>query len=188
MDIINLIKAYSPVNEQEEKDREIMLGVLKNEPDCFLRSNEKGHFTVSSWIMNKELTKVLFCYHKIYDSWSWVGGHADGEQDLATVALKEAREETGTTPEKVFPDILSLEILPVAGHMKNGKYVPSHIHYNITFLITADEKAPVRIKSDENSGVKWISTDDIGLMSSEPWMIERVYNKITEKIEKSDFC
>ncbi len=186
MDITDLIKEYLPVNEQEEKDREIMLGVLKNEPDCFLRTNEKGHFTVSAWIMNEELTRVLFCYHKIYDSWSWVGGHADGETDLVSVAVREAGEETGITPVRVYPGILSLEILPVAGHMKKGKYVPSHIHYNITFLITADENAPVRSKPDENAGVKWINSGDIGRMSSEPWMVERIYNKITEKIGNTD--
>ncbi len=184
MDIISLINAYSPVNAQEDKDREIMLRALKNEPDCLLRTNEKGHFTVSSWIVNKEFTKVLFCYHKIYDSWSWVGGHADGETDLVSVAVREAEEETGIIPEKVLPDILSLEILPVAGHIKNGKYISSHIHYNLTFLIVADENAPVRIKPDENTGVKWIAFDDIEKASTEKWMIDTVYNKIKENVRK----
>lgn len=184
MDIKKLLEAYSPVNVQEEKDREIMLRVLETESDCFCRSNERGHFTVSSWIVNRDFTKVLFCYHKIYDSWSWVGGHADGERDLISAAVREAQEETGIIPEKVLPDILSLEILPVAGHMKNGKFVSSHIHYNLTFLIIADENSPVRIKPDENSGVRWIAFDDIEKASSEKWMVDTVYNKLNGKIKE----
>lgn len=181
MDTLSLIKKYSPFNMQETSERDIMLDVLCGEPDCFLREAVKGHFTASSWIVNKDFTKVLFCYHRIYDSWSWVGGHADGDTDLLRVALKEAREETGVLPVEIYPDIFSLEILPVSGHIKKGEYVPSHLHYNLTFLIVADENAPVRIKPDENTGVKWISLEDIKNASTEKWMIETVYNKLISK-------
>lgn len=184
MYIKELIKAYTPVNYQEEKDKEIILSVLENEKDCFLRTNVKGHFTVSAWIVNRECNKVLFCYHKIYDSWSWTGGHADGETDLQAVAVKEAREETGIEPIECPGDILSLEILPVAGHIKKGEYVSSHIHYNVTFLVYADEEAPVRIKPDENTGVKWIPFSDVALMSTEKWMVDMVYRKIINKLSE----
>lgn len=184
MDIKNLIENYIPVNAQEEKDKALLMQVLETEGDCFLRTSQKGHFTASAWIVNSECDKVLFCYHKIYDSWSWVGGHADGEEDLLKVAVKEACEETGITPVEVCEDILSIEILPVAGHTKNGAYVSSHTHYNVTFLIYADEKADIRIKPDENSGVKWISFDDIGKMSTEKWMVDMIYRKITDKLSR----
>ncbi len=184
MDIKELIRAYIPVNSQEEKDKEAILDVLDNERDCFLRTNEKGHFTVSAWIVNKECDKVLFCYHKIYDSWSWTGGHADGETDLQAVAVKEAREETGIEPLQCSDEILSLEILPVAGHIKKGKYISSHIHYNVTFLVYADEDAPVRIKPDENTGLKWIPFSEVALMSTEKWMVDMIYLKIINKLSK----
>ena len=63
--------------------------------DILTRKNDIGHFTASCWIVNKEKTKVLMVYHNIYDSWSWTGGHADGDEDLLRVSLKEAKEETG---------------------------------------------------------------------------------------------
>ena len=182
MDIEKLLENYIPADEREEKEREIMLSFLRSSADAFLRKNLTAHFTASSWIVNREKTKVLFCYHNLYDSWSWVGGHADGEKDLKKVALKEAEEETGIIPEKICDDILSLEILPVSGHMKKGEYVPSHLHYNLTFLITADEKAPIRSKADENSDVRWIYFSDIEKMSSEKWLTENVYKKILRKM------
>mgnify|MGYP002237558723 CR=1 FL=1 len=49
--------------------------------------------TASAWVVNKDRSKVLMIYHNIYNSWSWLGGHADGETDLLAVAIREVREE-----------------------------------------------------------------------------------------------
>lgn len=51
--------------------------------------------TASAWVVNKDRSKVLMIYHNIYNSWSWLGGHADGETDLLAVAIREVREEAG---------------------------------------------------------------------------------------------
>ncbi|MBR3768270.1 MAG: NUDIX hydrolase [Clostridia bacterium] len=181
MNIIDALKKYVPVNIREEKDREMMLRFLENEKDCLLRENLAGHITVSPWVVNKDRTKTLFCYHNIYNSWSWLGGHADGESDLISVAFREAKEETGISPELLSEEIFSIEILPVLGHMKKGEYVPSHIHYNFTFLFEADEHEDTAVNPEENSAVKWIALDDIEKMSTEPWMVENIYKKLIEK-------
>ena len=79
-------------------------------------------------------------HHNIYRVWAWTGGHADGESDLLSVALREAREETGVT--HLLPlsaDIMSLDILPVWGHVKRGRYVTAHQHLNVSYLLVADE-------------------------------------------------
>lgn len=178
MYIKDALTEYVPVNEQEEKDREMMLSFMENNPDYLLRSNKIGHFSASAWIVNEKRDKVLFCYHKIYNSWSWVGGHADGEEDLRKVAVREANEETGITPVEFFPDIISVETLQVEGHEKRGEYVSSHLHFNLTYMMTADENAPLRIKEDENTGVRWFPLEDIKKISSEPWMIRRIYSKL----------
>ena len=67
------------------------------------------------------------------------------------------------------------------GHEKRGEYVPGHLHYNLTYLIEADENEAIRAKTDENSGVKWFPLADAPLVSSEPWMAERVYQKLIDK-------
>ena len=179
------IEGYRPYNEQEEKDKQIMLKYIDTFDDVLTRNNELGHFTASSWVVNKEKTKILMIYHNIYKSWAWTGGHADGEDDLLNTAIRELKEETGIEDVKILDkDIFSLEVICVNGHIKRGKYVGSHVHLNLTYLLEVDENQKLKMKEDENSGVKWINIEDIEKVSSEDWMIERVYKKLNEKLEK----
>ena len=183
MSLLKQLKAYAPYNEQETNDKEVMIKLLEKESDIFTRENEVAHFTASSWLVNKEHTKVLMIYHNIYHSWSWTGGHADGETDLLAVAMREAMEETGVkTITPVSKDLFSIEILTVDGHIKRGKYVPSHLHLNVTYLLEADEAEVLHIKQDENSGVAWFTLEEALEKCSEPWMIEWIYKKLNEKL------
>ena len=182
MKLIEQITNYKPVNEQEEKDKKIILDYMQKNADYLTRENEVAHFTTSIWTVNKERTKTLMVYHNIYDSWSWIGGHADGEEDLTSVALRELKEETGVEGASlVSEDIFSLEILTVDGHEKKGKYVSGHLHFNITYLAEANENQKLLINEDENKGVKWFAFEEALKASSEPWMVERVYKKLIHK-------
>lgn len=182
--LIKTLKEYTPYNSQEATDKEIMLQLLENADDIFTRENTQAHFTASSWIVNETSDKTLMVYHNIYNSWSWTGGHADGETDLLAVALKEAREETGLDDVKaVSDDIFSIEIITVDGHEKRGSYVPSHLHLNVTYLLQADEADVIRIKPDENSGIQWFALEKAIEASTEPWMVQRVYRKLIEKLK-----
>lgn len=173
------IENYLPTCEQEETDQAAMLRFLADNDDCLERKNLIAHFTASAWIINPAGDKVLMVYHNIYDSWSWTGGHADGEADLAAVALREAMEETGVASiDFVKHEPISLEIITVDGHEKRGVYVPSHLHMNLTYLLQADENQNLRIKADENSGVRWISGKQLSDYVSEPWMLMRIYKKL----------
>lgn len=175
---------YQPYNEQEERDKNVMLSWLATEEDIFTRENQTAHFTASAWLVNRTRDKVLMIYHNIYNSWAWTGGHADGEEDLLAVAIREAKEETGVTNIRpVSEDIFSIEVLTVDGHEKRGVYVPSHLHLNVTYLLEADEEEVLRVKPDENSGVKWFSLDEALKVSTEPWMVTRVYTKLNEKLK-----
>lgn len=185
MKIKEQIKNYKPYNQQEEKDKQIMLKYMDTFDDIFTRNNEFGHFTASSWVVNKERTKVLMIYHNIYHSWAWTGGHADGETDLLNTAIRELKEETGVKNVKVLNDqIFSLEMICVNGHVKKGKYVSSHVHLNVTYLLEVDEKEMLRIKEDENCGVKWIPIEQIEKVVSEEWMIDYVYKKMSAKLKE----
>ena len=182
MNYIDAAKAYIPKNEQESADREFFLSFAENNPDCLLRENKLAHFTASAWIVTPARDKVLMVYHNIYKSWSWTGGHADGEDDMAAVALREVIEETGVKSARLVSDEpISLEILTVDGHFKKGKYVRSHLHLNLTYLVEADETDELFIKPDENSGVKWFTPEDMFAAVSEPWMAENVYKKLCER-------
>ena len=177
------IRAYRPVNEQEERDKELILRCLETEKDIFTRENHLAHMTASAWIVNEQRTKVLMAYHNIYKSWSWLGGHADGETDLLKVALKEAREESGILHVKpVSEELYSLEALTVDGHVKKGAYVSSHLHLNVTYLFQAEETDALHIKEDENSNVSWFLLEDAVAASTEPWFQEHIYRKLNEKL------
>lgn len=183
--LIQDIERFIPWNEQEKKDKAQILYCLKTVPDIFYRENNLLHMTASAWVVNKTRDKVLMVYHNIYHSWSWLGGHADGEEDLLQVAIREVREESGL--KEVVPvsgDIYSLEILTVDGHEKKGEYVSSHLHYNITYLLEADEEAVLHGKADENSGVAWFPLDQAIEASTEPWFQERIYEKLNQKLHK----
>lgn len=183
MNLIDMIRKYNPYNEQEEKDKEIILQCINKFDNILTRDNKILHVTSSSFIVNKSKDRVLMVYHNIYNSWSWVGGHADGEKDLLTVAIKEANEETGIKNIRPITfDIFSLEVLPVLGHVKRGEYVSAHLHLSISYLFEGDENEVLIIKPDENSGVKWIPIDEVNTYSNEPHM-QKIYKKLISKIK-----
>ena len=183
MKIVEDMRRYAPSCEQEARDKTVILEYLADNPLAFLRSDPIAHMTASAWIVNPERTKVVMVYHRIYDSWSWTGGHADGETDLLAVALREAREETGLQKVRaVSPDIFSLEVLTVDGHEKRGEYVSGHLHLNLTYLLEADEDEPLRPCEEENKGVRWFTLDEALKASTEPWFVERIYKKLNGKL------
>ena len=186
MNIKEQIEKYIPYNEQEKCDKELMLDYINTFDDVLTRKNKMCHFTASNWIVNKERTKVLMIYHNIYNSWAWTGGHADGDSDLLNVALKEAEEETGLNNLKLLSDgIYSLQILTVDSHIKRGEFVSSHLHLDCCFLFEANEEDELKIKEDENSGVKWINIDDATKVTNEEKM-KSIYEKLNSKIKYKD--
>ena len=110
-----LIEKYVPFNEQEENDKKVILEAIDNFDDVLTRNNKR--------------TKTLVVYHKIYNSWVYPGGHADGESNLLEVAKREVWEETSLKLEPLSNHIFAIQACPVKGHIKKGKYVSAHTHY-----------------------------------------------------------
>lgn len=124
-------------------------------------------------------------YHNIYKSWSWTGGHADGDSNLLHVAIKEAKEETGlknVTP--ITENILGLDVLNVNGHVKKGKYISSHLHLSIAYLLEANEEDELIINEEETNGVKWIPIDELHIHCTEDHIVKTVYSKFNKKIKE----
>jgi len=179
---IDEIRAYVPQDEQEETDKRIILEYIDRYPDTVLtRENEYAHITSSGFVVNADATRVLMAHHDIYRVWAWTGGHADGESDLLAVAVREAREETGA--EHVRPlstSIAALDILPVWGHVKRGRYVASHQHLNVSYLLVADEADPLAPRAGENSDVAWLPAERLTEITSE-WQMDYVYLKLLSR-------
>lgn len=186
MKYIKQIESFIPSNEQEKIDKKKTLEYINKFDNILTRDNELVHLTSSAFVINSDKTKALMVHHNIFDSWSFAGGHADGSEDLLDTAVKEIKEETGINKLKIIKDsIISLDIIPVLGHFKNGNYISAHLHISACYLFEADENENLVIKEDENSAVKWLPIDKISTYSNEAHM-KKVYAKIISKI-KSDF-
>lgn len=180
---IDVLERFHPRCEQEKHDLRTMLHYAHTFDDILLRTNETAHFTVSPWIVSPDRTQVLMVHHNLYNNWSWLGGHADGDPNLLSVALKEAREEAGLRVLRpVSTDIFSIEILPVAAHFKRGRYVVPHLHLNVTYLVEADSRQVLHSKADENSGARWFSPKEAVDASNEPAM-QVIYRKLIERMQ-----
>lgn len=183
-ELILQIENYLPVNDQEVRDKAQILAFLRSGQELLTRENPVAHLTASAWVVSPDRKQVIMVYHNLYKSWSWMGGHADGDADLLHVAKKEVMEECGLTDLTVVsPDIFSLEILSVAGHEKKRQYLSSHLHLNVTYLFEADPACPLRIKPDENSAVGWVAVEDIPQKTNEAWFRDRIYSKLQRKAE-----
>lgn len=186
MNFKEAIQRYKPINPQEKMDKEVVLDYIDQFYENILtRENKIAHMTSSGLILNKSLDKILMIHHKIYNTWAWTGGHADGMSDMLDVALKEAKEETGVCNiEPLTKSLISIDIIPVFGHIKRGKYVSSHLHLNTSFALIADEKEKLVINEEETNGVRWIEINKLDKYSNESYLIN-IYNKIIAKAREA---
>ncbi len=181
--LYNSLKEYIPLDEEERLNCNSFLQFIEAFGNhIWTRDNLVGHVTSSAWVINPDKDKVLMAYHKIYDSFGFLGGHADGDKDLLYVAQKEAMEESGIKNIKIlnpnFIDICSMFVKP---HIKHHHPVPSHIHFNTTFLFEATEDQPLQIAQAENSAVEWIKIKDIMEVVKEDHM-KPVYARLIKKM------
>lgn len=179
------ITAYRPQDQQEAADREMMLEYIRQFPDTILtRENRIAHMTASGFVVNADASRVLMAHHNIFKVWAWTGGHADGEGDLLSVALREAQEETGIRHISPLSEkAASLEILPVWGHVKRGEYVPAHQHLNMTYLLLADDADPLAPRPGENTKVGWLPADTL-LNCTNEWQMDYVYTKLLRRARR----
>lgn len=154
------IEKYIPFNEQEQIDKEQFLEFINTFDDVLTRNNVFGHFTASAFVVNKDRTKMVVVYHIINDGWAYPGGHADGIDDLLSVAVREVEEETGLEAKVLDENIFAINSNPVIGHVKRGKYVSSHIHFDCVYIMEADDTIPLVYREDESKGVKWVDFED----------------------------
>ncbi|MDO5609745.1 MAG: NUDIX hydrolase [Pseudomonadota bacterium] len=127
---------------------------------AFLRARIDGHFTGSSWLVSADGRRVLLTHHRKLGRWLQLGGHADGDTDLAAVALKEAEEESGLTGLRVEPAIFDLDKhwIPERGE------VPGHWHYDVRYVVHAGGSEAFVI-SEESLALAW---RDIAELADDP--------------------
>jgi ADP-ribose pyrophosphatase YjhB (NUDIX family) len=168
--VIELLKKYITNDKNEIDFKNKMLQFIENETECFERSLLIGHITASAFIINHQKSKTLLVKHAKLNRWLQPGGHCDGVSDVALVSLKETQEETGLTQ----LDIKQNQIFDIDIHtIPQRKEIPSHLHYDIRFLIIANELESVKI-SDESTDIQWIKLSDVYKLNEEESIIRMV--------------
>jgi 8-oxo-dGTP pyrophosphatase MutT (NUDIX family) len=173
--LISLLEAYKPSDSTDAAARERILGFVRAHDDCFERSLLEGHVTGSAWIVNPARTRCLLTHHRKLDRWLQLGGHADGQTDALEVAMREAREESGLTSLRAVSDaIFDCDVHPIPGR----KTEPEHFHYDVRFLLEADDGEPLVI-SEESKELAWVALDDVRTLESDESVMRMVAKTAT---------
>ena len=162
--LLNKLRAYNPYDQRERDMHEALIHFVEAESDCFERGLQIGHITGSAWIIDRTRTRALLTHHLKLDRWLQLGGHADGDTDILRVALREAREESGLEDIRILSDaIFDVDVHAIPARATE----PSHLHYDVRFLLEADATAPLVI-SRESKDLAWVALTDIAQITMEP--------------------
>jgi 8-oxo-dGTP pyrophosphatase MutT (NUDIX family) len=154
-------REYAGRHPDEAAVAELFIAFLDGGPDVFERGHLAGHFTGSAWLVSADGERVLLTHHRKLGRWLQLGGHADGDADLARVALREAEEESGLSGLLVEPAIFDLDRHRIAARGNE----PEHWHYDVRYVVraTADEAFAV---SEESLALAWRPIRELALDGS----------------------
>jgi 8-oxo-dGTP pyrophosphatase MutT (NUDIX family) len=159
----------APADEQErtmtQRLRNFLQSATNQKPfarDLAGAPPEIGHITGSAWIVNREYSRTVLLFHKKLNKWVQPGGHCDGEENVLSVALREAQEETGLQSTPATGSIFDIDVHEIPEYWNT----PAHLHFDVRFLLIADA-TQIPVCSDESKEVRWVSLDEALQLSGE---------------------
>lgn len=178
-DLTRELSTYRAYTKEEEVFQLHLLNLLEQEKDCFYRRLLHGHITGSAWIISPGGEKVLLLHHRKLDKWLQPGGHADGEENVASVAEREAREETGLRSIRLLrPEFFDLDVHRIPAR----KQEPEHLHYDIRYLFTALPEEPLQ-QNSESKGLAWVPLEEVASFTAHNTSISRMVDKTRELLK-----
>ncbi|MCV0371852.1 NUDIX hydrolase [Filomicrobium sp.] len=161
-DLLDDMAAAEPFDEKERLDIRATIEFLRRDSNPFDRTNFAGHITGSGFLLSPDRQSVLLTHHAALDKWLQFGGHADGEADIRSVALRETEEESGKTDIKLFtPGIFDVDVHEIPDNPEKGE--PRHLHYDIRYLLLA-RNMDFKV-SHESKALQWVPFHDLSAMS-----------------------
>ena len=164
--------AHAAAWPEEAAEVRLFIDLLGEGEHAFLRERLEGHFTASALLVSADGRRTLLTHHRKLDRWLQPGGHADGDTDLARVALTEAAEESGLTGLRVEGGIFDLD----RHWIPERKGVPGHWHHDVRYVVRAgdDERYVV---GEESNDLAWLDIDAVAADASMDPSLRRMARK-----------
>jgi 8-oxo-dGTP pyrophosphatase MutT (NUDIX family) len=159
--------------------RELFVRFAREHADCCERTCVPGHLTGSAWVVSADGERTLLVHHRKLNLWVQPGGHADGDGDLASVALREAEEETGLRDLRLEGGVFDLDRHSIPSRGSE----PEHFHYDVRFVVRAgaDEAFVV---SEESHALRWVPMREIAADPQADESVRRMARKFLDKYGK----
>jgi len=176
--LLHLLRQHQSVDARERAMTDATIAFVGQNPDCFERSLPAGHVTASALIVSPDRQRVVLIHHRKLNRWFQPGGHADGIPDVATVAMQEAREETGLTSLQFIrkpgqlPAVFDVDVHTIPARAD----VPEHLHYDIRFLLEADPAESFR-QNHESNDIRWF-TLSMAIQAADSESVARMIRKL----------
>jgi ADP-ribose pyrophosphatase YjhB (NUDIX family) len=169
------IERYVPRDVAQATAREFVLRWIDEHPDALLRSCLAGHLTSSALVVDAAGKRALLTLHEKLGRWLQLGGHCDGDANLAGSALREATEESGIAGLEIDPQILDLDCHRIPARAAE----PEHWHLDARFLVRAPEGAVPRI-SAESKELRWLAPDELDSIETDE-SVRRLFRLALER-------
>jgi len=153
---IALLDAYAQAFPDEIDVVGVFRELVSTDAHAAWRERQAGHLTGSAWLVSADGERVLLTHHRKLDRWLQLGGHADGDADLARVALREAEEESGLLDLEVETIVFDLDRhrIPARGDE------PEHWHYDVRFVVRA-RGSEAFVVGEESHALAWRDVAEI---------------------------
>lgn len=152
---VELAKAQILAATGKESFTSDFIGLLEAGEACLHRLHRPGHLTGSAFVIQPDRGRCLLLFHRKLQRWLQPGGHADGDGNLAHVALREAEEETGIDGLCVFEPAIDLDV-----HRVESQSEDSHVHFDVRFVVTAPTDASA-VGNHESEALRWVGWDEL---------------------------
>lgn len=143
-------------------ERDLILDLLDTGADVLDRTCRPGHLTGSALVVDPSDRRILVLFHTKLQRWLQPGGHADGDADLARVALREAVEETGIVGLRVVEPAVDLDV-----HRVSPPAEDAHDHHDARFLVLAPPGS-VPVGNHESEALRWVPEGDLASLGADP--------------------